>query len=72
MGGGRFAYGAHVLRDRVGWGPWPSQALPSQADIHQTDLLRKALGAVEIGLMDHIIVAEDSFFSFSEEKLIFA
>ena len=48
------------------------QALPSQADIHQTDVLRKALRAVEIGLMDHIIVAEDSFFSFSEEKLIFA
>ena len=30
----------------------------------------KALGAVEIGLMDHVIVCEDSFFSFSEEKLV--
>lgn len=46
------------------------QALPSQADIRQTDILRKALAAVEIGLMDHIIVCEDSFFSFSEEKLV--
>ena len=46
------------------------QALPSQADIHQTDLLRKALRTVEIGLMDHIIVAEDSFFSFSEDQLV--
>lgn len=46
------------------------QALPSQADIRQTDILRKALAAVEISLMDHIIVCEDSFFSFSEEKLV--
>ncbi|MBQ4390105.1 MAG: DNA repair protein RadC [Bacteroidales bacterium] len=45
------------------------QALPSQADIHQTDLLRKALGAVEIGLMDHVIIAEDSFFSFEQEHV---
>ena len=46
------------------------QALPSQADIRQTEILRKALAAVEIGLMDHVIVCEDSFFSFSEEKLV--
>ena len=46
------------------------QALPSQADIRQTEILKKALGAVEIGLMDHVIVCEDSFFSFSEEKLV--
>lgn len=46
------------------------QALPSQADIRQTDILRRALGSVEIGLMDHVIVCEDSFFSFSEEKLV--
>ena len=46
------------------------QALPSEADIQQTDILRKALRAVEIGLMDHVILAEDSFFSFSEEQLV--
>ena len=46
------------------------QALPSQADIRQTEILKKALSAVEIGLMDHVIVCEDSFFSFSEEKLV--
>ena len=46
------------------------QALPSQADIRQTEILKKALDAVEIGLMDHVIVCEDSFFSFSEEKLV--
>ena len=46
------------------------QALPSEADIQQTDILRKALRAVEIGLMDHVILAEDSFFSFSEGQLV--
>ena len=45
------------------------QALPSEADVLQTDLLRKALATVEITLMDHIVVAEDSFFSFSEDRL---
>ena len=42
--------------------------LPGSADCLQTDLVRKALGAVGIGLTDHIIVAEDSFYSFSEDK----
>lgn len=46
------------------------QALPSPEDIRQTELLRRALGVVEIGLLDHVIVCEDSFFSFSEEKLV--
>ena len=41
---------------------------PSQADITQTDRLRSALRAVEICLLDHIIVAEDSFFSFSDDS----
>jgi len=43
--------------------------LPGQADIFQTDLLRKALGAIGITLTDHIIVAEGSFYSFSEERV---
>lgn len=42
---------------------------PGQADIHQTDVLRKALAAVGIQLADHVVVAEDSFYSFSEERL---
>lgn len=41
---------------------------PSEADIRQTERLKRALRAVEITLMDHIIVAEDSFFSFADEK----
>ncbi len=43
--------------------------LPSQADIVQTDLLKKALAAIGITLTDHIIVAERAFYSFSEERV---
>lgn len=39
---------------------------PSKADINQTDRLRKAAGACGISLHDHIIVCDDSFFSFDE------
>ena len=43
-------------------------AQPSEADIRQTDILRKALSAVEITLLDHVIVTNDNFFSFSQER----
>ena len=41
---------------------------PSQADIRFTDKLRQACSLMGINLVDHIIVAEESFFSFCEEK----
>jgi len=41
---------------------------PGAHDIRQTDRLRAALQAVSLHLADHIIVAEDSFFSFAEER----
>lgn len=44
------------------------QPLPSDADIRQTDRLRRALAAVGIKLTDHVVIAEDAFFSFSEER----
>ena len=43
-------------------------AEPSQADIRQTDILRKALSAVEITLLDHVIVGDGKFFSFAQER----
>lgn len=43
--------------------------VPSEADIRQTELLRKALAAVEISLLDHVVIADDSFYSFSEERI---
>ncbi len=42
---------------------------PSEGDIRQTTLVRKALASVEIALLDHVIVAEDSFYSFDSETI---
>ena len=41
---------------------------PSDADIRQTDILRKALSAVEITLLDHVIISDHKFYSFSQER----
>lgn len=41
---------------------------PSEADIRQTDILRKALSAVEIDLLDHIIIGDHKFYSFSQQR----
>lgn len=43
-------------------------AEPSQADIRQTDILRRALSAVEISLLDHVIVTDNNYYSFAMEK----
>ena len=42
---------------------------PGQADIYQTEVLRKALSAVGIHLADHVVIAEDTFYSFHEERV---
>lgn len=42
---------------------------PSEADIRQTDILRKALSAVEIDLLDHIIIGDRRFYSFAQERI---
>lgn len=41
--------------------------LPGKADITETEDLRKALAPFHIKLLDHIIVCDDSFYSFSDE-----
>ncbi len=41
---------------------------PGQADTRETSLLKKALDAVDISLLDHIIVCNDCYFSFSDGK----
>ena len=40
---------------------------PGQADIEQTDSLRRAAATLDIKLVDHIIIAGKKYFSFSEE-----
>lgn len=44
-------------------------ALPSKADISQTESLNKALKTCDMGLMDHVIVARNSYYSFADERL---
>lgn len=41
--------------------------LPSKADITETEKLKKACDLFDISLLDHIIIAEDSFYSFADE-----
>lgn len=45
-------------------------ALPGQADIRQTGILKKALQTCEISLIDHVVIAEDSWYSFADEQLV--
>lgn len=42
---------------------------PSSADITQTNSLHKACNACGLELMDHVVVCDDAFFSFSEERM---
>lgn len=41
---------------------------PSTADIKETESLRKMLEVLDTRLVDHVIIGEDSFFSFADEK----
>lgn len=43
------------------------KAAPGESDRKQTELLRKAAQVLDIMLLDHIIVAGNKYFSFSEE-----
>lgn len=42
--------------------------LPGTADITQTQALKKALSTCDISLLDHVIIAADSYFSFADEQ----
>jgi len=43
---------------------------PSDADVKITEKLKKAAGMLEIKLLDHVIIADKSYFSFADEGLI--
>lgn len=45
-------------------------ALPGTADINSTKQLQKALRTCDISLLDHVIIAEDSYYSFADEELV--
>lgn len=42
--------------------------LPSQADIRQTETLKKACDTMGISLLDHIIICKGKYYSFSDEQ----
>lgn len=42
--------------------------MPSRADIERTATLRKACDALDVPLLDHIIISKGIYYSFSEEK----
>lgn len=46
------------------------QLKPSRSDIALTQKLLKAAAALDIKLLDHLIITESSYFSFADEKLI--
>ena len=43
--------------------------LPSKADIERTNTLSKACLACDLVLLDHIIVSDDKYYSFADEKV---
>ena len=42
---------------------------PSKADVLSTQSLEKSCAALELALLDHIIIANSSYYSFQEEKV---
>ena len=56
------AYGLVLLHNHPSGDP-----TPSASDIRFTDRLRKACSLMDIKLLDHIITAENAFYSFAEE-----
>jgi len=45
---------------------------PGRSDVEQTNALQKAAQSLDITLMDHIIMSDNKYFSFSDEKVNFA
>ena len=44
--------------------------LPGTSDITQTRLLKKGLETCDISLLDHVVVAESSYYSFADEEVV--
>lgn len=45
---------------------------PGRSDIQETQQLKKALNSLGLSLLDHIIVCDDRFYSFSDERIYLA
>ena len=44
--------------------------LPGTADINQTRTLKKALSTCDISLLDHVVIADSSYYSFADEQVV--
>ncbi|MFD2824804.1 RadC family protein [Lacinutrix iliipiscaria] len=44
--------------------------IPSQADKNLTQKVKKALGYFDIKILDHLILTENSYFSFADENIL--
>ena len=44
--------------------------MPGTADINSTKQLDRILKTCEISLIDHVVIAENSFYSFADEELV--
>ena len=44
--------------------------LPGEADIHQTQNLKRALAMCDISLVDHVVIASGGYYSFADEQLV--
>ena len=44
--------------------------LPGEADIRQTQALKKALTICDISLVDHVVIADGSYYSFADEQMV--
>ena len=43
--------------------------MPGVADIKQTQILKNALKTCDISLIDHVVIAESSYYSFADEEV---
>ena len=46
--------------------------LPGKEDLEQTAAMKKATGTFDISLLDHVIVCDDRFFSFADDRVCLA
>ena len=44
---------------------------PGKADIRQTQALKEVAGAFDISLLDHIVISQDGYYSFADQKSYF-
>jgi DNA repair protein RadC len=44
--------------------------MPGTADINATKQLEMTLKTCGISLLDHVVIAEDSYYSFADEELV--